>query len=109
MKIVNNRENIWDVKLTDTHFVRERESRYGKLKNHMEKNGYKRSNSRKGFCRAAPSAQRYVKIEMNLDLEVNQVEQDLIDTEATQVEQDLVVQKIDLDLNLGRRVIKLKM
>ena len=24
MKIVNNRENIWDVKLTDTHFVRER-------------------------------------------------------------------------------------
>ena len=25
MKIVNNRENIWDVKLTDTHFVRERE------------------------------------------------------------------------------------
>merc|ERR1712112_560279 len=28
MKIVNNRENIWDVKLTDNHFVRERESRY---------------------------------------------------------------------------------
>ena len=26
MNIVNNRENIWDVKLTDTHFVRERES-----------------------------------------------------------------------------------
>ena len=25
MKIVNNRENIWDIKLTDTHFVRERE------------------------------------------------------------------------------------
>ena len=24
MKIVNNRENIWDMKLTDTHFVRER-------------------------------------------------------------------------------------
>ena len=24
MKIVNNRENIWDVKLTDTHFVRDR-------------------------------------------------------------------------------------
>ena len=24
MKIVNNRENIWDVKLTDTHFVREK-------------------------------------------------------------------------------------
>ena len=30
MKIVNNRENIWDVKLADTHFVRERGSRYGK-------------------------------------------------------------------------------
>ena len=42
MKIVNNRENIWDVKLTDTHFVRERESRYGKWKNQMEKNGYRR-------------------------------------------------------------------
>ena len=25
MKIVNDRENIWDVKLTDTYFVRERE------------------------------------------------------------------------------------
>ena len=25
MKMVNSRENIWDVKLTDTHFVRERE------------------------------------------------------------------------------------
>ena len=25
MKIVNNKENLWDVKLTDTHFVRERE------------------------------------------------------------------------------------
>ena len=25
MKIVNNRENIWDVKLTDAHFVRERD------------------------------------------------------------------------------------
>merc|ERR1712112_437595 len=50
MKIVNNRENIWDVKLTDTHFVRERESRYGKWKNQMEKNGYRRSDSRKGYC-----------------------------------------------------------
>ena len=29
MKIVN-RENIWDTKVTDTHFMRERESRYGK-------------------------------------------------------------------------------
>ena len=47
LKIVNNRENIWDVKLTDTHFVRERESRYGKLKNRMETNGYKWSDSRK--------------------------------------------------------------
>ena len=30
MKIVNNRENIWDTKVTDTHFMREKESRYGK-------------------------------------------------------------------------------
>ena len=55
----------------------------------MEKNGYKRSNSGNGFCGAAPSAQRYVKVQMDLDLEVNQVEQDLIDTEVSQVEQDL--------------------
>ena len=40
---------------------------------------------------------------MDLDLGVNQVEQDLIDTEVNQVEQDF--QKIDLDLNQGRRVI----
>ena len=46
---MNNRENIWKDKVTDTHFVRERESRYGKWKNHLEKNGYKRSNSRNGF------------------------------------------------------------
>ena len=63
MKVVNNRENIWDVKLIDMHYVRERESRYGKWKNHMEKNGYKRSNSRNSFWKngAAASAQRYVK------------------------------------------------
>ena len=49
--------------MTDTHFVRERESRYGKWKIQMEKNGYKRSNSRNGFWKngAAASAQRYVK------------------------------------------------
>ena len=63
MKIVNNRENIWDVKLTDTHFVRERESRYGTWKNRMEKNGYKRSDSRNGYWKngAAASVNRYVK------------------------------------------------
>ena len=49
MKSINNRENIWDVKLTDTHFVRERESRYGKQKNQMKINGYRRSNSRNGY------------------------------------------------------------
>ena len=38
MKIGNNRENIWDVKLIDTHYVRIGESIYGKWKNHMEKN-----------------------------------------------------------------------
>ena len=42
---------------------------------------------------------------MDPDLEVSQVEQDLIDTEVSQVEQDLVDQKIDLDLNQGRKVI----
>merc|ERR1712002_653612 len=63
MKIVNNRENIWDVKLTDTHFVRERESRYGNWKNKMEKNGYRRSDSRKGYWKngTAASVNRYVK------------------------------------------------
>ena len=63
MKNMNNRENIWKDKVTDTHFVRERESRYGKWKNHLEKNGYKRSNSRNEFWKngAAASAQIYVK------------------------------------------------
>merc|ERR1712002_169246 len=63
MKIVNNRQNIWDVKLTDTHFVRERESRYGNWKNKMEKNGYRRSDSRKGYWKngIAASVNRYVK------------------------------------------------
>merc|ERR1712112_817400 len=62
-KIVNNRENMWDVKLTDTHFVRERESRYEKWKNQMERNGYRRSDSRKGYWKngAAASVNRYVK------------------------------------------------
>ena len=50
--------------MTDTHFVnKERESRYGRRKNQMERNGYKRSNSRNGFWKngAAVSSQRYVK------------------------------------------------
>ena len=37
MKIVNNRENIWDVKLTDTHFVREREQIWKMEKSDGEK------------------------------------------------------------------------
>ena len=49
IKIVNNKENIWDAEVTDTHFVRKRECRYGRWKSQMEKNGYKRSNSRNGF------------------------------------------------------------
>ena len=63
MKIVNSRENIWDVKLTDTHFVRERESRYGRWKKHIEKNWYKRSDSRNGYWKngAGASVNRYVK------------------------------------------------
>ena len=63
MKIINNRENIWDIKLTDTYFLRERESRYGKWKNHMEMNGYKRSNSRIGYWKngAEASVNIYVK------------------------------------------------
>ena len=62
MKIMNNRENIWDVKLTETHFVLERESRYGKWKNRMEKNEYKKSDSRNGYWKngAAASVNRYV-------------------------------------------------
>ena len=47
IKIVNNRENLWKEKVTDTHYVnRERESRYGRWKNEMEHKGYKRSNSK---------------------------------------------------------------
>ena len=67
----------------------------------MEKNGYKRSNSRNGFCGAAPSAQRYVKIEMDLDLEVNQVEQDLTDHSPNQ--------EIELDLKQDQKVITQRM
>ena len=43
MKRVNNRKNIWDVKLTDTQFLRERErADMENGKKQMEKNGYKR-------------------------------------------------------------------
>merc|ERR1711881_450915 len=57
MKVINNRE-----KTIDTHFVRDN-SRYGKWKSQMERNGYRRSYSRKGFWRngAAASGQRYLK------------------------------------------------
>ena len=60
IKVVNNRENVFD-KPVDTHFVRDN-SRYGKWKSHMEKNGYKWSNSRNSFWRngAVASNQRYV-------------------------------------------------
>ena len=45
MKIVNNRENLWKEKVTDTYYVnRGKESIYGKSKSQMESNGYKRSN-----------------------------------------------------------------
>ena len=50
--------------MTETHYVnRERESRYGKLKNEMERNGYTRSNSRNRFWKngSAVLSQRYVK------------------------------------------------
>ena len=61
MKVVNNRENVFD-KPVDTHFVRDN-SRYGKWKSQMEKNGYQRSNSRKGYWQngADASNQRYVR------------------------------------------------
>merc|ERR1712082_28607 len=49
MKVMNNRENVFD-KPVDTHFVRDN-SRYGKWKSQMEKNGYMRSDSRKGYWR----------------------------------------------------------
>ena len=41
----------------------ERESRYGRWKNEMERNEYRRSDSRNGFWRngAAVSSQRYVR------------------------------------------------
>ena len=61
MKVVNTRENVFD-KRVYTHFVRDN-SRYGKWKSQMEKNGYQRSNSRKGYWRngAAASSQRYIR------------------------------------------------
>ena len=61
MKVVNDGDNVFDGKTFDTHFVKE--SRYGKWKGQMEKNGYQRSNLRNGYWRngAAASGQRYVK------------------------------------------------
>merc|ERR1712041_34040 len=61
MKVINNREEVFD-KSIDTHFVRDN-SRYGKWKSQMEKNGYRRSDSRKSFWRngAAESSQRYIR------------------------------------------------
>ena len=47
MKVVNNRDIVFNNKPVDTHYVRE--SRYEKWKNKMERNRYQRSNSRKGF------------------------------------------------------------
>ena len=50
--------------MVDTHYIaRERENRYGRLRNEMERNGYKRSNSRQGYWRnrAVQLAQRYAK------------------------------------------------
>merc|ERR1711989_15846 len=60
MKVINNREKVFD-KPIDTHYVRDN-SRYGKWKSQMERNGYRRSDSRKGFWRngAAASSQRYI-------------------------------------------------
>ena len=56
MRVVNNIENVFDVKTVDAHFVRQRESRYGKWKNQMEKNGYQRSDSRNGYWRNGAAA-----------------------------------------------------
>ena len=59
MKVENNRENIWETKMTDTHFVRE--SRYGNWKNRMENSGYRRSGSRNGYWRKENRDNGYVK------------------------------------------------
>merc|ERR1712177_2478 len=54
MKVINNREKVFD-KTIDTHYVRDN-SRYGKWKSQMERNGYRRSDSRKGFWRIGAAA-----------------------------------------------------
>ena len=61
MKVINNREKVFD-KTIEAHYVRDN-SRYGRWKNQMERNGNKRSDSRRGFWRngAAASNQRYIK------------------------------------------------
>ena len=64
MKVVNNRENVWKDGVVDTNYIaRERESRYRRWRNYMERNGYKRSDSRQGYWRnvAVQLLQRYVK------------------------------------------------
>merc|ERR1711873_204886 len=61
IKVINNREKVFD-KPIEAHYVRDN-SRYGRWKNQMERNGYRRSDSRRGFWkyRAAAYGQRYVK------------------------------------------------
>merc|ERR1712002_819081 len=61
IKVINNREKVFD-KPIEAHYVRDN-SRYVRWKNQMERNGYKRSDSRRGFWRngAAASNQRYIK------------------------------------------------
>ena len=47
MKVINNRDKVFDEKVVDTHYIRE-SSRYGKWKNQMKGNGFQRSNSNRG-------------------------------------------------------------
>ena len=99
MKVVNNRDNVFDNKPVYTHFVRE--SRYVNWKNQMERNGYQRSNSNKGMWRKNKDM---FKIEKDQSLEVNLAEQDLIEIEVNLAEQDL----IEIEVNLAEQDLSLE-
>ena len=64
MGVSDNREDMWKTKTHSKNYVERdrRGSRYGRWRQDMERNGGKRSDSRRGYWRngAAPSAQRYV-------------------------------------------------
>ena len=62
MRVLDNREDMWKTKTHSAHYV-ERDITYGRWRQDTERNGYKRSDSRRGYWMngAVPSAHRIVR------------------------------------------------